>query len=421
MEFRVLGPLEVVRHGRALELGAGKQRTLLAVLLLHANEVVSTDRLIDELWGERAPATAPKIVQGYVSRLRKVLDSRARAAGPIGRPSGVLLTRSPGYVLRLEDGQLDADRFATLLAEARAALAAARRTTRRRSSVRRSGSGAARRSPTSPSTRSPRRRSPGWRSCAWPRSRSGSTPISRSGATHELVAELEALVARHPLRERLRGQLMLALYRCGRQAEALEVYQDARRVLVDELGLEPGRALQELEQAILRQDPIARRPSAPRRLGLASRGRSRLPLEAVGRRRLRRARARAGALSRALDDALAGRGRLVVIGGEPGIGKSRLAEELASRAATDGAEVLWGRCWEAGGAPPYWPWVQALRAYVRERSREQLADGARRGRRRDRRARPRGASAAAGSRMPCRLPPIRSRPAFASSTRSRAS
>ena len=123
MEFRVLGPLEVVRQGRALEIGGGKQRTLLAALLLHANEVVSTDRLIDELWGERAPATAPKIVQGYVSRLRKVLavetSRQDRAAG-----RSILLTRPPGYVLRLERGQLDADRFAALLAEARAALAA---------------------------------------------------------------------------------------------------------------------------------------------------------------------------------------------------------------------------------------------------------------------------------------------------------
>ena len=123
MEFHVLGPLEIVRHGRTLELGAGKQRTLLAMLLLHANEVVSTDRLIDALWGEQAPATAPKIVQGYVSRLRKVLDAGHERPDRAAARGGILLTRSPGYVLRVEEGQLDADRFATLLARARTALA----------------------------------------------------------------------------------------------------------------------------------------------------------------------------------------------------------------------------------------------------------------------------------------------------------
>src|SRR5262245_16860985 len=122
MEFRVRGPLEIVRQGRTLALGSGKQRTLVAALLLNANEVVSSDRLIDALWGEHAPATAPKIVQGYVSRLRKALDDeRPDRSGTRG--GGILLTRSPGYVLRVEDGQLDADRFAALLARASTALA----------------------------------------------------------------------------------------------------------------------------------------------------------------------------------------------------------------------------------------------------------------------------------------------------------
>src|SRR5262245_28029061 len=122
MEYHVLGPLEVVRDGRTLELGAGKQRTLLAALLLNANEVVSTDRLIDALWGDQVPATAPKIVQGYVSRLRRVLDGDDERPEQIGPPrgEGALLTRSPGYVLRVEEGQLDSARFATLLTQARA-------------------------------------------------------------------------------------------------------------------------------------------------------------------------------------------------------------------------------------------------------------------------------------------------------------
>lgn len=120
MEFRVLGPLEVLQKGRVLDIGAGKRRTLLAVLLLHANEVVSSDRLIDELWDVHAPATAPKILQGYVSQLRKMLADDA-GGDESADGGGVLLTRPPGYVLRLEDGQLDADHFADLLARGRVA------------------------------------------------------------------------------------------------------------------------------------------------------------------------------------------------------------------------------------------------------------------------------------------------------------
>ena len=168
---------------------------------------------------------------------------------------------------------------------------------------------------------------------------------------------------------------MLALYRSGRQAEALEAYQDARRALVDELGIEPGRALRELQQAILEQDPaldLAAAARAPARRGRAG--------SFVGRER------ELGELRAGLDDALAGRGRLFLLVGEPGIGKSRLAEELIAQARARGARVLVGRCWEAGGAPAYWPWVQALRAYVaRDASRDALRAqlGARRRRARD--------------------------------------
>jgi DNA-binding SARP family transcriptional activator len=366
MEYRVLGPLEVVRQGRTLELGSGKQRTLLAALLLHANEVVSTDRLIDALWGERAPATAPKIVQGYVSQLRKLLAGASES-----RDGGVLLTRSPGYVLRLDDGQLDADRFTALLAKARAALAAS--APLEASTLLREALGL-------------------WRGPPLPEFAFDSfaqEEIARLEELHvaaleeridadlalgrqvELVTELEALVARHPLRERPRGQLMLALYRCGRQAEALQAYQDTRRVLVDELGIEPSRELAQLEQALLRQDPaldLVVPAGVPPAAAVDVAAPARRDADVfVGRKR------ELAALLGALGDALSGTGRLVVVGGEPGIGKSRLAEELAGRAASEGAEVLWGRCWEEGGAPPYWPWVQALRAGVRARDGRRLA------------------------------------------------
>ncbi|HEY7794565.1 MAG TPA: BTAD domain-containing putative transcriptional regulator, partial [Gaiellaceae bacterium] len=341
MEFRVLGPLEVVHQGRTLEIGAGRQRALLAVLLVHAHDVVSSDGLIDALWGERAPATAPKIIQSYVSRLRKALADGG---------TSVLVTQPPGYVLRLEKGELDADRFAELLVRGRAALADG--APHDASTLLREALGL-------------------WRGPAlsdfafdaFAQDEIGRLEELRLaaleeridadlalGRQRELVAELEPLVAQQPLRERFRGQLMVALYRCGRQAEALQVYQGARRVLLDELGLEPGRALGELEQAILRQDPSLDAVVAPPAAASVAPV-TRRPGEEVFVGRERELETLVGAL----DDALAGRGRLVVVGGEPGIGKSRLAEELAARASALGAEIHWGRCWEEGGAPPYWP------------------------------------------------------------------
>ena len=360
IEFRVLGPLEVMRGGRLVEIGRGRKRALLAILLLHANEVVSSDRLIDEVWGERAPATAPKILQGYVSQLRKVFSD---ADG-----GSVLVTKPPGYVLRLEPGQLDVEHFVALLGKGRAALADGA-----------AGDAAMLLREALELWRGPPLADFAFDSFATEEiARLEELRLSAVeerieadlalGRQADLVAELEAFVARHPLRERARGQLMLALYRSGRQAEALQVYQDGRRTLVEELGLEPGRALQQLEQAILQQDPsldLARAPTRPAEAPPSGRTlERRAPDVFVGRER------ELHALLEALEDAASGRGRLVLIGGEPGIGKSRLVEELAWRA--EGAEVHWGRCWEAGGAPSYWPWVQAVRSYVRERNPRQL-------------------------------------------------
>ena len=351
IEFRILGAFEAVREGRRLEIGTGRRRALLAVLLLHPNEVVSSDRLIDDLWAEQAPSTAPKIVQGYVSQLRKVFAGDG--AG------GLLVTQPPGYVLRLRDGELDADRFSSLAAEGRAALAA---------------------DSAQEAARVLREALVLWRGpplVDFAFDSFARDEIARLDELHlatledridadlalghhdGVVGELQTLVARHPLRERLRGQLMIALYRGGRQAEALQAYRVARAALREELGLEPGRSLQELEHAILRQDPELDAPStAVVRAAEVERHEDRRPF--VGRER------ELEVLLRALDDATAGRGRLVLIGGEPGIGKSRLAEELTALAGERGAQVVWGRCWEGGGAPPYWPWVQALRSCAGE-------------------------------------------------------
>src|SRR5205085_8792215 len=188
-----------------------------------------------------------------------------------------------------------------------------------------------------------------------------------AGRHAELVGELEGLVNEHPLRERLRAHLTLALYRSGRQAEALEAYQAARDALVEELGIEPGKPLRELHQAVLRQDES---------LDLAAVA----PEEEPGRGAFVGREAELAELVAGLEHALAGRGRLFLVSGEPGIGKSRLADELIRHARVRGVHVLVGRSWEAGGAPAYWPWVQSLRGYVRQadpaKLRAQLGDGA---------------------------------------------
>jgi DNA-binding SARP family transcriptional activator len=339
VEVRVLGPLEAVVDGVSVSLGPPQQRALLALLALHAGEVISRDRIVDELWGERPPATAAKVVQGYVSGLRRVL-------GP-----EVVRTRSPGYVLGLEPDALDLERFERLAAEGQAALAEGRAI--------RAAAGL-------------REALALWRGP--PLADLGAVPFAQREATRldelrlaaladrieadlalgrgEVAGELDALVAEHPLHERLRRQHMLALYRAGRPAEALAAYRAARRALVDELGIEPGRELRELERAILRQDPA---------LDVAP---AEAPAPAAGGRGFVGRAPELAALDDALDAALGGSGRLVVVGGEPGIGKSRLAEEIAGHARRRGARVCVGRCWEAGGAPAYWPWVQVLRAYL---------------------------------------------------------
>ncbi len=331
MEFRILGPLEVISGGQALDLGGAKQRALLAVLLLHPNQVVSRDRLIDALWEESPPDTARKALQVHVSKLRRQLG-RDRIA-----------TRAPGYAIRVEPDELDAERFERLAGKGGRSLVDAL---------------ALWRGPPLADVAHTR----------FARQEIGRLQERRLAVLEErieadlalgrrpdLIAELESLAAEHPLRERLRALLMLALYRGGRQVEALDVYQNARRTLVHELGIEPGRELRELHQTILRQDPALEPTADPR----AVERRTEAAGGFVGRE------PELAELSSGLDDAFAGRGHLFLLQGEPGIGKSRLADEVVSRAARRGAQVLIGRCWEAGGAPPYWPWTQSLRAYVR--------------------------------------------------------
>jgi DNA-binding SARP family transcriptional activator len=249
IEFRILGPLEAERGGALLALGGHKQRAVLAVLLLHHGEVVSSDRLADEVWGEEQPATVAHTLQVYVSNLRKVLGE--------GAPKGErqhLATRPPGYLLQLEPDELDLFRFERLVAEGRDALATgdARTAADRLRAALGLWRGPALADFTyEPFAQSAIARLEELRLAALEDRIDAELALGRHG---DLVGELEALIAESPLRERPRGQLMLALYRAGRQAEALDAYQAARRALVEELGIDPSPALQRLEKAILVQD-----------------------------------------------------------------------------------------------------------------------------------------------------------------------
>jgi DNA-binding SARP family transcriptional activator len=250
LDFRILGPLEVRDRDTPLPLGGVKQRAVLAVLLLDAGQVVSRDRLIDALWGEAPPPTAGHTLDAYVSRLRKLL----------GDSPGRLLTRAPGYVLRLEPGALDLDRFERLLAAGRVALherrfAAAADTLREADELWRGPPLADLAS--EPFAQAPVERLVELRLAAIEDRVDAELALGRHGV---LASELRELVAEHPWRERLRAQLMLALYRAGRQADALEAFRSGRNLLVEELGLEPGPALRALEQAILTNDPALDAP-----------------------------------------------------------------------------------------------------------------------------------------------------------------
>ncbi|HZA18477.1 MAG TPA: BTAD domain-containing putative transcriptional regulator [Pseudonocardiaceae bacterium] len=311
LEFRLLGPLEAIADGRPLRLGPPQQRALLAALVLRAGSVVSVDSLIDAVWGDRPPESAANIVQSYVARLRRLLEpQRAR-----GEPARLLLTRPPGYVLALQPDQTDAGRFCQLVEAGRRAR------------------------PSDPATAAAALRDALalWRGdvladlrdvAAATSAHVRLTELRRTalderieadlalGRDAELVPELEALLADDPLRERTCGQLMVALYRSGRQADALAAYDAARRTLADELGLDPGPELRALEAAILRQDLASAPARQPNRSVSGI-----LPAQLtsfVGR-----------------EDDLAGvrallrDRRLVTLTGAAGSGKTRLAVEVA--------------------------------------------------------------------------------------------
>jgi DNA-binding SARP family transcriptional activator len=377
MDFRILGPLEVLDEGRAITLGGSRQRALLVFFLLHANETLSTDRLIDELWGERPPTNAAKTVQMQISRLRKAL------AGEAGNGSaGVVVTRQRGYELRLDPDRLDSHRFERLVAKGTRELEA-RHPERAVSTLEEALSlwrGAALAELAyEPFAQGEIGRLEGLRIAAMERLIEAKLALGRHA---DVVERLETLIGEHPYRERLRAQLMLALYRSDRQADALQAYQDARRTLVEGLGIEPGEGLRELERAILAQDPALALPSveavelAPEpEAGPLDSAQVLVPLP----RPLRFpasapfvARDHELARLRGLWAELDGGARVaVVLAGEAGIGKTRLAAELARDVQRAGGLILYGRC-DEGLAVPYQPFVEAFRPAARAMGPDRL-------------------------------------------------
>jgi DNA-binding SARP family transcriptional activator len=332
-------------------LGGPKERLLLALLLTRPNQVVPVEALIRGLWGEAPPPTAAKTLQSHVKRLRRALEpERARGAA-----DEVLVTRQPGYLLRVAPGALDATRFEELTAQGGRALAEG----------------------TTPAAESMLREALGlWRGQAFEEfldSDFGAAESDRLaelrlvaledrieadlrlGRHRELVAELEGLVREHPLRERLWAQLLLALYRAGRQADALLAYQRARSILVEDLGIDPGPELRRRHAAILAQDPG---------LDLASTsdaGAAReLPetLQVVGPPFVGRA-VELTWLRAIWTRAAHGRGGVAFVTGGHDMGKTRLAAELARAVDDQGGWVLYGRCMPEAN-DPLAPFAQAL-------------------------------------------------------------
>lgn len=364
--------MEVWDGPRLVDIGPRMPRAVLAMLLLDANRVVSQDRLIDGLWGEDPPAQPTGTLQVYISNLRRVLEpERGRGKSP-----RVLVTRAPGYVLQVDAGALDAARFEAAVIEGRALWTAGQ---------------------PGPTREVLRRALSWWRGAPYSdvgleayfqaevarltELRAGAAEASMeaelaAGGHAGLIGELEALVQEEPLRERRWELFALALYRCGRQADALRAIAKVRAILQEELGLEPGVALRQLEHDILRQarsldapQPRAAkvataRPATEAATALLPGADPGWPL--VGRT------AELAALEHMLAQSRAGRSGVVLMAGEPGVGKTRLATELARRATDRGVAVAWGRCFEGDAAPAFWPWTQVLRALLGDLDAETL-------------------------------------------------
>ena len=376
MDFRLLGPFEVWRDGVPLSLGGRRQRAVLALLALHVGTVVSTDRIVEEIWADAPPPSALRTLHSYVSRLRSIL--RTEGQDPLVR-------REPGYVLELDPTAVDAVRFERLVQDAVGALDA---------------------DDTEAADRALRTALDLWRGEALadfayePFATAEGRRLDERrveaielrvdvdltlGRHAQVVAELEALVAAHPYRERLWAQLMVALYRCGRQTDALATYGRIRAILVEEQGIEPGDQLRLLERQVLEQSaeltlprvpPGAGRhgpPSSPvleatRRVPLPERLLLQPDIGVIGRTQ------QIGTLTSAVGQAHEGQGRAVLlVSGEAGQGKSTVVAEVARRAFDRGAYVLSGHC-EQDLSGPYQLFAEPLGHYVRHAPEDELRE-----------------------------------------------
>jgi predicted ATPase/DNA-binding SARP family transcriptional activator len=374
MEFRILGSLEVVDAGHVVPVSGSRQCALLALLLLHANEVVPADRLVEELWEGKPPQGARTTLRSHVARLRKAL-------GSVGAAQPALLARANGYMLQLDPDQIDAARFERLVAVGRQAFAqndvAAAATAFRRAL-------ALWRGPPLADFDSP----------AW-----GQNEIARLeelrltaiedrveadlilGRHSELVGELETLVAEHPLRERLWGQLILALYRSGRQAEALQTYQQLRSILTEELGIEPGLALRRLEENVLLQKSELEwvPPKPPAQLPkVTETQRAETPTTETHSTPTNLPIQLTSFIGRELDvrevRKLLETGRLVTLTGAGGCGKTRLALEVATGLAGEQLDGVWFVTFAPLTDPSLVPETVASTLRVRGESERPLVD-----------------------------------------------
>jgi DNA-binding SARP family transcriptional activator len=390
VRYRILGPLALLDdEGNTVPLGGRRERALLATLLLEANQVVSRDRLIDALWGDRPPETASNALQVHVSKLRRALTDSQGAPGP-------LHTESPGYVLRTSPGELDAERFETMASDSLTGDKPDVVSATLRGALDLWVGPVLDGIELDASWRSDITRLEELRISVLERRIEADLALGRH---RELVGELEALVQAHPWRERLTGQLMLALYRSGRQADALGAYSRTREVLVEGHGIDPTPVLQELHLAILNQspqldvlsghgDPYGSTTFSPdphgsgghaRRLGPATNaagagnavplpGRLALrpPIGVVGRER------ELEAISDAYKRVIGGGGReMLLVSGEAGLGKTTLVAEAARVAFGDGACVLFGHC-DEDLTRPYQFFAEALEHYVTHAAEDRI-------------------------------------------------
>jgi DNA-binding SARP family transcriptional activator/tetratricopeptide (TPR) repeat protein len=382
LDFRLLGPVEVRNGDVLLALGGRKQRALVTLLAMSPGDVVSVDRLVDEIWGGVPPPSAQRTLQAYVSRLRAVLETLPWRSAP----ASVLVSRDPGYVLAIDKDQVDSHRFETLVGEASQLISQGRPE---------AAAGCLRHALDL------------WRGPALGEFAYENFAVAESlrlnerrleavelridaelvlGRHDDLVGELSGLVVQNPLRERFWGQLMVALYRCGRQAEALDAYKRLRRNLVEDLGIEPASDLRRLERLILEQAPeidgrrsrptlgLSQPVSEPSRPGRDEASVPLVPPMAPDKESLCVGRAKESAnLYRLFEEVAQGSQCVAFVTGEPGIGKTVLMAALAREAAGAGATVLYGRCDEDLGAP-YQPFVEALTHYVAHGPTGVLAD-----------------------------------------------